>query len=91
MMRLLVSTPSSTEDRRPQVANLDDEPGAFELASIHAEKIEKNVGDDTTTTSAGPVRRRPRSTLVNMIERCPRDFFREPSFGVAYNHVRTTR
>jgi hypothetical protein len=35
----------------------------------HAEKIEKNVGDDTTTTSGRPTARQPSTTLDTMNER----------------------
>jgi hypothetical protein len=60
-------------------------------ASSHAAPIEKNVGEETTTTSACPLARQPSSTLLIMKLRCPRVLRATPSFGVAYTQVRTMR
>ena len=50
----------------------------------HAEKIEKNVGEETTTTSGRPGRAEPPSTtLETMNDRWPSVFFTMPSLGVA--------
>ena len=53
--------------------------------------MEKNVGEETTTTSAGPATRQPSSTLLAMKLRWPRVLRAMPSFGVAYSQVRMTR
>jgi len=52
-------------------------------ARSQAEKAEKKVGEETTTTSAGPDRRAPRRTLDTMKVRWPMLFFTTPSLGVA--------
>ena len=51
----------------------------------------KKVGEETTTTSAGPLARPPSSTLVIMKLRWPMVLRAIPSFGVAYSQVRSTR
>ena len=51
----------------------------------------KKVGEETTTTSAGPLARPPSSTLVIMKLRWPMVLRAIPSFGVAYSQVRITR
>ena len=53
--------------------------------------MEKKVGEETTTASAGPLRRPPSSTLEIMKLRWPIVLRSTPSFGVAYSQVRTTR
>ena len=53
--------------------------------------MEKKVGEETTTTSAGPLARPPSSTLLTMKLRWPMVLRATPSFGVAYSQVRTTR
>ena len=59
-------------------------------ASSQAEAMEKNVGEDTTTASAGPLARQPSSTLDTMKLRCDRVLRAMPSLGVAYSQVRST-
>ncbi len=63
----------------------------FILASSQPDKMEKNVGEETSTTSAGPAARQPSSTLLTMKLRWPRVLRTMPSFGVAYSQVRMTR
>ena len=53
--------------------------------------MEKKVGEETTTTSAGPLAAPPSSTLLAMKLRWPRVLRATPSFGVAYSQVRITR
>ncbi len=60
-------------------------------ASSQAAPMEKKVGEETTTASAGPLRRPPSSTLEIMKLRWPIVLRSTPSFGVAYSQVRTTR
>jgi len=87
----LVSTPSSTKiaghRSRTSTTNFD----RFSLASTHALAIEKNVGDETTTTSGRPTARPARRGPLSMKLTCPRVFFANPSFGVAYSQVLTMR
>jgi hypothetical protein len=45
--------------------------------------MEKNVGEETTTVSAGPQARAPMSTLLAMKLRWPRVLRAIPSLGVA--------
>ena len=49
------------------------------------------MGEETTTTSAGPLARAPSSTALTMKLRWPRVLRAIPSFGVAYSQVRSTR
>ena len=63
----------------------------FSRASSQPDRMEKKVGEETTTTSAGPLARQPRSTLLAMKLRWPSVLRAIPSFGVAYSQVRITR
>ena len=60
-------------------------------ASSQPAPMAKNVGEETTTTSAGPLGRQPSSTAETMKLRWPMVLRATPSFGVAYSQVRTTR
>ena len=60
-------------------------------ASSQPAPIEKKVGEETTTTLAGPLAHPPSSTLLTMKLRWLRVLRATPSFGVAYSQVRSTR
>ena len=60
-------------------------------ASSQPAPMAKKVGEETTTTSAGPLARPPSTTLVIMKLRWPMVLRAVPSFGVAYSQVRITR
>ena len=89
MSRRLVSTPSSTKMAGHRSRTSMTKRARLSLAMAQAPKIEKKVGEETTTTSTAPTRRAPSSTLVTMKLRWPIVFLVKPSFGVAYNQVRT--
>ena len=90
-MRRLVSTPSSVKMAGHRSRISTTSRARLILASTQAAPMEKNVGDDTTTTSARPLGRAPSSTQVAMKLRWPRVLRATPSFGVAYSQVRSTR
>ena len=79
------------EDRRPQVADLDDQPGALEPGEqpAGADGEERGRGDDHDV--GRPLARQPSSTLVTMKLRWQMVLRSIPSFGVAYSQVRSTR
>ena len=66
MTRRLVSTPSSTKMAGHRSRTSTTKRARFTLASSHPESTEKNVGEETSTTSAGPAARQPSSTLLAM-------------------------
>ena len=89
--RRLVSTPSSTKMAGHRSRTSTISRARLSLASSQAAPMEKKVGEETTTASAGPHRRPPSSTLRAMKLRWPMVLRSTPSFGVAYSQVRTTR
>ncbi len=91
MTRRLVSTPSSTKIAGHRSRTSTTNRARFSRASSHPDRMEKKVGEDTRTTSAGPLARQPSSTLLTMKLRCPRVLRAIPSLGVAYSQVRMTR
>ena len=91
MTRRLVSTPSSVKMAGHRSRISTTSRARFSRASSQAEPMEKNVGEETTTTSAGPLASPPSSTLLTMKLRWPRVLRTIPSFGVAYSQVRRTR
>ena len=83
MIRRLVSTPSSVKMAGHRSRTSTTSRARLSRASSQAEPMEKKVGEETTTTSAGPLAAAPSSTLLAMKLRWPRVFRAIPSFGVA--------
>ncbi len=83
MTARFVSTPNSTKIAGQRSRTSITSRARRRRASHQAEKIEKKVGDETTTTSAGPTRRPPSRGPETMKLRWPSVLRTMPSLGVA--------
>jgi hypothetical protein len=78
-----VSTPSWTKIAGHKSRTSITKAARLRRASSQPDKMEKKVGEETTTTSARPLARAPSRTLLAMKLRWPSDLRTIPSFAVA--------